>query len=58
MPPRRSSTSTCVLPHLPHLCLRKPSNPATPAPREASSFDIVGGRLLQDIVDEALTQGV
>ncbi|KAH9028222.1 hypothetical protein EDB85DRAFT_2276447 [Lactarius pseudohatsudake] len=35
----------------------KPSNPATPAPREASSFDIVGGRLLQDIVDEALAQG-
>ncbi|KAH8983451.1 hypothetical protein EDB92DRAFT_1951589 [Lactarius akahatsu] len=33
----------------------KPSNPATPAP----SFDIVGEeRLLQDIVDEALVQGV
>ncbi|KAH8983453.1 serine palmitoyltransferase [Lactarius akahatsu] len=37
----------------------KPSNPATPAPREAPSFDIVGEeRLLQDIVDEALAQGV
>ncbi|KAH9052200.1 serine palmitoyltransferase [Lactarius vividus] len=37
----------------------KPSNPATPAPREAPSFDIEGEeRLLQDIVDEALAQGV
>ncbi|KAH9027011.1 hypothetical protein EDB85DRAFT_152279 [Lactarius pseudohatsudake] len=37
----------------------KPSNPTTPAPREAPSFDIVGEeRLLQDIVDEALAQGV
>jgi len=37
----------------------KPLNPATPAPCDAPSFDIVGeGRLLQDIVDEALAQGV
>ncbi|KAH9021688.1 hypothetical protein EDB83DRAFT_2679269 [Lactarius deliciosus] len=34
----------------------KPSNPATPAPREAPSFDIVGERLLHDIVDDAGTQ--
>ncbi|KAH9018644.1 serine palmitoyltransferase [Lactarius pseudohatsudake] len=34
-------------------------NPATPAPRDAPSFDIVGeGRLLQYIVDEVLAQGV
>ena len=34
-------------------------NPATPAPRDALSFDIAGEeRLLQDIVDEALAQGV
>ncbi len=33
-------------------------NPATPAPRDAPSFDIAGEeRLLQDIVDEALAQG-
>lgn len=37
----------------------KPSNPATPAQRDAPSFDIAGEeRLLQDIVDEALAQGV
>ncbi|KAH9034364.1 serine palmitoyltransferase [Lactarius deliciosus] len=37
----------------------KPPNPATPAPRDAPSFDIAGEeRLLQDIVDEALAQGV
>ncbi|KAH8977845.1 serine palmitoyltransferase [Lactarius hatsudake] len=37
----------------------KPPNPATPAPRDAPSFDITGEeRLLQDIVDEALAQGV
>ncbi|KAH9009712.1 hypothetical protein EDB84DRAFT_1571047 [Lactarius hengduanensis] len=37
----------------------KPPNPATPAPRDALSFDTAGeGRLLQDIVDEALAQGV
>ncbi|KAH9013059.1 hypothetical protein EDB85DRAFT_1835360, partial [Lactarius pseudohatsudake] len=37
----------------------KPPNPATPAPRDAPSFDTAGeGRLLQDIVDEALAQGV
>ncbi|KAH8999884.1 pyridoxal phosphate-dependent transferase [Lactarius hatsudake] len=37
----------------------KPSNLATPAPREAPSFDIVGEeRLLQDIVDEGFAQGV
>ena len=36
----------------------KPPNPATPAPRDAPSFDIAGEvRLLQDIVDEALAQG-
>ncbi|KAH9060253.1 serine palmitoyltransferase [Lactarius vividus] len=37
----------------------KPPNPATPAPRDAPSFDIAGEeRLLQEIVDEALGQGV
>ena len=37
----------------------KPVNPATPAPRDALSFDIAGEeRLLQDIVDEVLMQGV
>ncbi|KAI9439806.1 serine palmitoyltransferase [Lactarius indigo] len=37
----------------------KPPNPATPAPRDGPSFDIAGEeRLLQDIVDEALAQGV
>ncbi|KAH8984866.1 serine palmitoyltransferase [Lactarius akahatsu] len=36
-----------------------PPNPTTPAPRDAPSFDIAGEeRLLQDIVDEALAQGV
>ncbi|KAH8980692.1 serine palmitoyltransferase [Lactarius akahatsu] len=36
----------------------KPPKPATPAPRDAPSFDIAGEeRLLQDIVDEALAQG-
>ncbi|KAH9029591.1 hypothetical protein EDB85DRAFT_1965833, partial [Lactarius pseudohatsudake] len=34
-----------------------PPNPATPAPRDAPSFDIAGEeRLLQDIVEEALAQ--
>ncbi|KAH9008193.1 hypothetical protein EDB85DRAFT_1840014, partial [Lactarius pseudohatsudake] len=51
-----------------HICLRsaatpsasvKPPNPAIPAPRDAPSFDIAGEeRLLQDIVDKALAQGV
>jgi len=37
----------------------KPSNPASPVPRDAPAFDIaVEERLLQDIVDDALTQGV
>ena len=37
----------------------KPVNPATPAPRDALSFDVAGEeRLLQDIVDETLAQGV
>ncbi|KAH9164367.1 serine palmitoyltransferase [Lactarius sanguifluus] len=37
----------------------KPPDPAIPAPRDAPSFDIASeGRLLQDIVDEALAQGV
>ena len=37
----------------------KVPNPATPAPRETPSFDIAGEeRLLQDIVDEVLAQGV
>ena len=37
----------------------KPSNPASPEPRDAPTFDIaVEERLLQDIVDEALAQGV
>ncbi|KAH9015327.1 hypothetical protein EDB85DRAFT_2295648 [Lactarius pseudohatsudake] len=36
-----------------------PPNPTTPAPRDALSFDMAGEeRLLQDIVDEALAQGV
>ncbi|KAH8980690.1 serine palmitoyltransferase [Lactarius akahatsu] len=36
----------------------KPPKLATPAPRDAPSFDIAGEeRLLQDIVDEALAQG-
>ncbi|KAH9164267.1 pyridoxal phosphate-dependent transferase [Lactarius sanguifluus] len=34
----------------------KPSNPATPAPREPPSFDIVGECLLQDIVGDTGTQ--
>ncbi|KAH8985702.1 hypothetical protein EDB92DRAFT_1936328 [Lactarius akahatsu] len=37
----------------------KPPNTATPAPRDALSFDTAGEEcLLQDIVDEALAQGV
>ncbi|KAH9027889.1 hypothetical protein EDB85DRAFT_2276555 [Lactarius pseudohatsudake] len=37
----------------------KPPNPVIPAPRDAPSFDIAGEeRLLQDIVDKALAQGV
>ncbi|KAH8979343.1 hypothetical protein EDB92DRAFT_1806561 [Lactarius akahatsu] len=37
----------------------KPPNTATPAPRNALSFDTAGEeRLLQDIVDEALAQGM
>jgi len=37
----------------------KPANPATPAARDVLSFDIAGEeRLLQDVVDEALAQGV
>lgn len=37
----------------------KPSNPASPASRDAPTFDIAAEeRLLQDIVDEALAQGV
>ncbi|KAH8978749.1 serine palmitoyltransferase [Lactarius akahatsu] len=37
----------------------KPPDPAIPASRNAPSFDIAGEeRLLQDIVDEALAQGV
>jgi serine palmitoyltransferase len=37
----------------------KPSNPASPVPRDAPTFDIATEeRLLQDIVDEALAQGV
>ncbi|KAH9046653.1 serine palmitoyltransferase [Lactarius hengduanensis] len=37
----------------------KPAIHTTPAPRDAPSFDIAGEeRLLQDIVDEALAQGV
>ncbi|KAH8988171.1 serine palmitoyltransferase [Lactarius hatsudake] len=37
----------------------KPPDPAIPAPRDAPSFDIASEeRLLQDIVDEALAQGV
>ncbi len=37
----------------------KSPNPATPAPRDALSFNIAGEeRLLQDIVDEARAQGV
>ncbi|KAH9955402.1 serine palmitoyltransferase [Russula dissimulans] len=37
----------------------KPSNPASHVPRDAPAFDIAAEeRLLQDIVDEALAQGV
>ncbi|KAH9060255.1 pyridoxal phosphate-dependent transferase [Lactarius vividus] len=37
----------------------KPPNPATPAPRDAPSFDITSKeRLLHDIVDKALVEGV
>ena len=37
----------------------KPANRVTPASRDAPTFDIAGEeRLLQDIVDEALAQGV
>ena len=37
----------------------KAPNPSTPAPREPPSFDIAGEeRVLQDIVDEVLAQGV
>jgi len=37
----------------------KASNPAIPAPRDAPSFDIAGEeRVLQDIVEEVLAQGV
>ncbi|KAH9037396.1 hypothetical protein EDB83DRAFT_1749946 [Lactarius deliciosus] len=37
----------------------KPPNPATPAPRDAPSFDIAGEeRLLRNSVDKALAQGV
>ena len=52
-----------------HIHLRSPApssaatlkapNPSTPAPREPPSFDIAGEeRVLQDIVDEVLAQGV
>ena len=52
-----------------HIHLRSPApsssatlkapNPSTPAPREPPSFDIAGEeRVLQDIVDEVLVQGV
>ena len=52
-----------------HIHLRSPApssaatlkapNPTTPAPREPPSFDIAGEeRVLQDIVDEVLAQGV
>jgi len=37
----------------------KPSNPASPVARDAPAFDIAAEeRLLQDIVDEALAQGM
>ena len=44
--------------HLSSATLKAP-NPATPAPREPPSFDIAGEeRVLQDIMDEVLAQGV
>ncbi|EEB96389.1 hypothetical protein MPER_04487 [Moniliophthora perniciosa FA553] len=37
----------------------KPSNPASPLPRDAPQWDIAGEeKVLQDIVEEALAQGV
>ncbi|KAH9032001.1 hypothetical protein EDB85DRAFT_2237926 [Lactarius pseudohatsudake] len=59
IPPRQSSTSTCGLRSASTYVSAKPPNLATPAPHDAPSFDIAGEeRLLQDIVDEALAQGV
>jgi len=50
--PRRSSTSSCVLRRRPHPRSRR-------TPRRLLSFDIAGEeRLLQDVTDEALAQGV
>ncbi|KAI0251514.1 serine palmitoyltransferase [Lactifluus subvellereus] len=50
-----STSATHLLPTAP----AKQSNSASPAGRDAQSFDIVTEeRLLQDIVDEALAQGV
>jgi serine palmitoyltransferase len=43
----------------PSAATQKAPNPMTPAPREPPSFDIAGEeRVLQDIVDEVLSQGV
>ncbi|KAH9034397.1 hypothetical protein EDB83DRAFT_2678146 [Lactarius deliciosus] len=53
-PPALCGDAICT-----HILVCEPPNPATPAPREAPSFDIAGEeRLLQDIVDKALAQGV
>ncbi|KAI9435940.1 hypothetical protein H4582DRAFT_2059044 [Lactarius indigo] len=49
MQPRRSSTSTCVLPHTAASVSAKPPNLAIPTPGEAPSFDAVG--------EERLSQG-
>lgn len=53
---RPGSSSTL---QLPSPSAGKPSNPASVQPREPAVFDIeLEERLLQDIVDEALAQGV
>ncbi|KAI0293636.1 serine palmitoyltransferase [Multifurca ochricompacta] len=53
------STTSAHTQHMLSNAPAKPSNPASPVPRDALSFDIVGEeRVLQDIVDEALAQGV
>lgn len=48
-----------VAPASPSLSSGKPSNPASPRPRDPEAFDEdLEDRLLQDIVEEAMAQGV
>jgi serine palmitoyltransferase len=56
----RLPSSTHLLPTASvHLLSSKPSNPASPRPKDQEYFDReLEERILQDIVDEALVQGV